>query len=168
MEEIEKLKSRGLDEYLENEKYAQVEDLITACAVNLANSLAGIMLEMYKVRGIKMKPDENQIRSDIQIVIEHIAILAHCLDLEIPEYEEIMEFYEDETGFDLKMDVCLAAMNANYISSNMSLEYFANGFGEDDPIDNSMMQVGILDVICSMMAICERLGFDFIDVVVRG
>jgi len=168
MEEIEKLKSRGLDEYLENEKYAQVEDLITACAVNLSNSLAGIMYEMYKVRGTKTKPNEDQIRSDIQIVIEHIAILAHCLDLGIPEYEEIMEFYEDDVGFDLKMDVCLAAMNANYISSNMSLEYFSNGFGEDDPVDNNMMQVGILDVICSMMAICNRLGFDFIDVIVRG
>lgn len=168
MEEIYKLTSRGLDEYLENEKYVQAEDLIAACNLNISSSSTGVMCSMYEVRGLGEQPDEKSIRKDLQIIIEHIGILAHCLDVDIPEWEELEEYFEDEVSTSLRMDATLACTNINFIVSNITLEYFSVDFDEDDPMDKDMLQVGVMDMITSVMAICSRLKYDFIDVVVRG
>lgn len=168
MEEIYKLTSRGLDEYLSNEKYVQAEDLISACNVNIIGSISGVLTSMYEVRGTSEIPDEHSIRSDLQIIVEHIGILAHCLDIEIPEYEELQEYFEEEISTALKMDVTLACTNLLYISSNIVLEYFASGFDEDNPLDMDLLDVGFRDMLGSIMGICSRLKYDFIDVVVRG
>jgi hypothetical protein len=168
MEEIYKLTSRGLDEYLENEKYVQAEDLISACNLNILSSSVGIMCSMYEVRGLGEKPNDKNIRKDLQIIVEHIGILAHCLDIEIPELEELEEYFEDEVMMSLKMDVTMACTNINFITSNITLEYFSTEFGDEDLVDKDMLQVGILDMITSVMAMCSRLKYDFIDVIVRG
>lgn len=168
MEEIYKLTSRGLDEYLENEKYVQAEDLVAACNLNIMASSTGVMTSMYEVRDSGEEPDHKSIRKDLQIIIEHIGILTHCLDIDIPELEDLEEYFDDEVGLAFKMDVSLACTNINYIVSNITLEYFSNEFSDDDPLDKGTLEIGITDMITSVMAICSRLKYDFIDVVVRG
>lgn len=168
MEELYKLTSRGLDEYLSNEKYVQAEDLITACGVNISASVSGIMTSVYEVRDMHTSPDEKQIRSDLQIILEHIGILAHCMDIELPELEQLEEYYEEEIGIGLKMDVILACMNLMYIHAHVILEHFELAFEEDEPVDLERLSIGIQDMIGTCMAICNRFKYDFVDVVVRG
>jgi hypothetical protein len=168
MEEIEVLKAKALDDYLAEEKYTQVEDLMTVCAVNIAASATGVMLSAYEVRGTGDKPDLDSIKSDLQIIIKHAAVIAHCLDINVPELEEIEEFFEDELPIESKMDTILSTLSIQHISSSLVAEYFAGEIDEDSPVDLDMMQVGVVDIIANTYAICQRYKFDFTEVVVYG
>ena len=168
MEEIEVLKCKALDDYLAEEKYTQVEDLMTTCAVNVAASATSIMIDVYKVRGTRGTPFLDSIKSDLQIIIKHAAVMAHCLGLNIPELEEIEEFYENELPIESKMDTILSCLSIQHVSSSFVAEYFAGELDEDSPVDLDMMQVGIIDIIANTYAICQRFKFDFTKVIVYG
>jgi hypothetical protein len=168
MEEIEKLKAMGLDVYLTKEKYVQAEDLITACAVNINCSLAVVLGEVFLVRGTGKLPNLKTIAKELRNVIQHIAIFAHCLDVEIPEEEEIDEFIEEELPEDSQMDVILSVLSMKHASSNMVLEFFESKLNESNPFDWDMMDVGILDMLANCKAICNRFKLNFPEVIVYG
>jgi len=171
MEEIEVLMGKALDEYLEGKKYAQTEDLLAACATNISDSLAGMQYEIFEVRGTGRAPDLGKIAGDIQDLIQNVAVMAHCLDLYIPEFEEIEEFIEEEFNQDHKMDATMCLLSIHHIFSKMILEYYVAASDPEDQQDllaDEMMQVGIIDMLASLMSICNRYKLDFTRVVVYG
>lgn len=168
MEEIEKLTSRGLDEYLAEEKYVQTEDLLTACVVNINCSLAGILEEMYSVRGTGKLPDLKMMANDLQIIVQHIGIMAHCLELAIPEEEEIDKFIENDVPEDTQMDAVLTTLSMMYIASNMTLEYYSSELEEENSFDWDMMNVGILDLLAQVKILCNRFKMKFVNVITLG
>jgi hypothetical protein len=168
MEEIEKLKTRALDEYLAEDKYTQVEDLITACGVNIGCATAGILEEVYKVRGTGKTPTLKPIAQDLQIIIQHVAIIAHCLEMEIPELENIEEFVEDEIDIEVQMDATMTALAMQSISANMVLEYFAGVMDGDELWDYDAIDASIIDMLAHCLAICRRFKLNFVNVIVHG
>jgi hypothetical protein len=168
MEEIEVLKSKALDTYLSEAKYTQVEDLLTACVVEISCSVANMMRLIYQIRGSGKAPDLKDIRSETQNVIRHVAIMAHCVNVEIPEFEEIEEFYEDELTIEVKMDAMMALMSIQYISSNMTMEYFSGLAEEDDMVDEDILEVGIVDMLANAYSVCNRFKLDYTNVIVYG
>jgi hypothetical protein len=170
MEEIEKLKVVALDQYLGDQNYAQVEDLLATCSLNLSVALSSILLKVYEVRGTGKNPDLDSIAKDLRTIIQHVAVMAHCLDLYVPELEELEEFIEDEFDDDSLMDTTMCALSIQHIYSNMILDHYAGGFDSDNPdmVDLDMMQVGIIDMLASTLAICNRYKLNFIQVIVYG
>lgn len=170
MEEIEKLKVVALDEYLAGDNYAQVEDLLATCALNLSVALSSVLLKVYEVRGTGKSPDLDAVAKELRSVIQHIAVIAHCLDLYIPEYEELEEFVEDEIIDENKMDATMCILSIQHIYANMILDYYVGAFDSDNPdmVDMDMMQVGILDMLANVLCICNRYKMDFIQTIVYG
>lgn len=170
MEEIEVLKSIALDEYLNNDKYGQIEDLLAVCVVNLSASLTGILEAVFAVRGTGKNPNLKEVAADLQNIVQHIAVMTHCLDVNIPEFEEIEEFIDEEMDDESRMDVTMCLLSIQHIFSNMVLEYYVSALEpeNEDLVDNAMMQVGVLDMLSSVMCICIRYKLDFAQVIVQG
>lgn len=168
MEEIDKLKTRALDEYLADDKYTQVEDLVTLCVVQITSCTTGIMEEVHETRKTGKELNLKFLASDLQNVIQHIAVFAYCLDMEIPEYEEIQEFLEDDIPLMNKMDSTLAALTIQHTISSMALEYFDSQDDEDNPMDFDLVNAGIIDIIGNCYAICNKYKLDFEQVIIYG
>lgn len=168
MEEIEALKVRALDDYLGIAKYTQVEDLLTAVAVNISTSTARILEDIFDVRGTTKSLNIDEVSEDLHNIICHIAVMAHCLDVDIPELEEIMGFVEEEISYENRMDSSLAVLTIQNISSHMTLEYFSNKFEEEDLVEADLVQVGIIDMLANVYVICEKQGLDFEQIIIFG
>ena len=170
MEEIEVLKSIALDEYLTDDKYCQVEDLLAVCVVNLSASLNGILQAIFTVRGTGKNPNIKELGADLQNIIQHIAVLTHCLDLAVPEYEEIEQFVYEDISDENKMDVTTCILSVQHIYANLVLEYYAGAFDpeNEDMVNADMMQVGILDMLANIMCVCTRYKLDFTEVITLG
>lgn len=170
MEEIEVLKSVALDKYLTEDKYCQVEDLLAVCIVNLSASLNGILQAIFDVRGTGKNPNLKEVAADLQNIVQHIAVMSHCFDLNIPELEQIEEFVEEEFESDNKLDVTMCILSIQHIYTQMIRDYYVDAFEEkeEDLVDVEMMQIGIIDMLASTLCICTRYKMDFSKVVIYG